>query len=114
MRKMSTLEFNKNFIEGVPMPMCVVDDKGKIVDFNSHIGEVFLYDDITGSDFFALTGVKLEEVIEESKSKVYKTIERSDKTFKVFTSEESFSEGDEGKVLVFFYDITRYEILKET
>ncbi len=141
-RKMSTLKLNKKFIESIPMPMCIVDKKGKIVDFNAHIGEVFLYDDITGSDFFALTGVKLEDIIEESGEKGCKTIERSDKTFKVFTSEESCCEKngdtdrsgdedtdenrdrdtdgsvngnvDEGNVLVFFYDITRYEILKET
>ena len=51
---MSETIFEKKLTESVPFPMCVVDQKGKIVGFNSRISDVFIYDEITGSDFFFL------------------------------------------------------------
>ena len=71
---------DKDLFDSIPLPMCAVDSNGKIIGFNSHIGEVFLYDDIIGSDFFAITGLKIEDVINAGKNNTNLTIERSDKT----------------------------------
>lgn len=133
---------DKDLFDSIPLPMCAVDSNGKIIGFNSHIGEVFLYDDIIGSDFFAITGLKIEDVINAGKNNTNLTIERSDKTFRVFTGRNDFThrnkalildasteamgidssvretderaKTDEKPLIVFFYDITRYETLKTT
>ena len=46
-------------------PMCVLNRKGKIIFANSHMNEVFIYDGIEDSDFFALTGIKTADLYEE-------------------------------------------------
>ena len=36
----------------IPMPVCIINRLGKVVEANSRIGEVFLYDGIGGGDIF--------------------------------------------------------------
>ena len=106
--------FEKAFAETIPLPVCVVDPNGKVVGSNHHIGEVFLYDEIVGSDFFALTGVKIGDLLECAKlmeDNPYKMIVRNDKTFHLYATKEPGS--DSGNILVFFYDISCYEELKK-
>ena len=90
---------DKDLFDSIPLPMCAVDSNGKIIGFNSHIGEVFLYDDIIGSDFFAITGLKIEDVINAGENKTNLTIERSDKTFRVFTGRNDFARQNKALIL---------------
>ena len=45
------------------MPMCVINSQGKVTRASRKIVEVFKYDGIEGGDIFALTGLKLPEII---------------------------------------------------
>ena len=46
----------------VPLPICIINEQGKVIGASDQISQVFLYDDILDSDLFALTGVKLTAV----------------------------------------------------
>ncbi len=96
---------NKIFLR-IPFPACIVNQNGKVVSANHHIGEVFIYEGIENTDFFALTGIKIPELIEgDSPNRI---LERNEKQFKVMGEPI-----DEGNVLIFFYDVTNFESLKE-
>lgn len=92
-------------------PMCVLNRKGKIIFANSHMTDVFIYDDIEDSDFFALTGIKTADLFEEIDSNIVHILERNGKQFKLVTKQ--VGEEDEAKLLVYFYDVTNYESLKD-
>lgn len=71
-------------IAEIPMPACVVDEDGLIIYANKHMNRVILFDDILGSNFFALTGIKREQ-LELNQEDIY--IERNEKTFKLCSSQ---------------------------
>lgn len=108
---MAETNFEKKLTSYVPLPMCVVNKKGKVVGSNSHIGEVFIYDEIADYDFFALTGVKIADLAEAAENNIYKTIERNGKLFRLFASKDTDTMVE--NIFVFFYDITNYEGLKD-
>jgi Predicted signaling protein consisting of a modified GGDEF domain and a DHH domain len=93
------------------MPMCIVDSKGKIISANEHISDVFIYDGIIGSDFFGLTGINMEALCHKQGKEAYFTIDRNKKTFRIIVSCEG--EEEDGNILVFFYDITNFQNLKD-
>ncbi len=107
---MSESFFEKRLLEAVPVPVCIVDSNGKVVACNSRIGEVFIYDEIVGSDFFALTGCKLEELKSYVDRGTGKIVERSDKSFQIHTSLEGPEE--DPSIYVFFDDVTGYAKLR--
>lgn len=96
---------NKFFLR-IPFPACIVNENGKVVSANHHIGEVFIYEGIENADFFALTGIKISELMEDDNSN--KILERNDKKFKVMAEPI-----EDNNVLIFFYDVTNFENLKE-
>lgn len=104
----------KNFEESIssyiPLPICIVNIKGKIMKANSYIDQVFIYNDIENGDFFALTGVKVEELKEAAQNNKRVTTERNGKIFRLLVT---FDELDEtATFLVVFDDITKLENLK--
>ncbi len=96
----------------IPVPMCVVGPGGDIVAANELVEQVFKYNDIVGSNFFALTGVKRENLLaadgEEGQS-AEKVIFRCEKYFSLKARGEADSDGD---IQVFFIDVTERENLK--
>ena len=40
----------------VPIPICVINSQGKVVDANKYIGDVFIYDAIIDADILHLQG----------------------------------------------------------
>lgn len=108
--KMVEPKQEKNLSSIVPLPMCIVNSKGKIVEANAHIGEVFIYDGITDEDFFALTGIKTAELYSSKDENKYIKIERNGKIFRLIIEKQG--EDEYSDVLVFFYDVTNYENLK--
>jgi len=92
-------------------PMCVLNRKGKIIFANGHMTEVFIYEGIEDSDFFALTGIKTADLFEDTATSGTHILERNGKQFKLVTKQEG--EGEEAKLLVYFYDVTNYESLKD-
>lgn len=43
--------------------MCVLDEKGDVLAASPGIAKVFLYDGVTGSNIFALTGIKYADIV---------------------------------------------------
>lgn len=108
---MAETGFERKLTSYVPLPMCIVSTKGKVVGSNDRIGEVFIYDEIKDYDFFALTGIKIDELMEAADNSIYKTIERSGKKFRLLASRDE--DTSQGNIFVFFNDITNYESLKD-
>ena len=94
----------KNYITQMPFPVCVVGTDGTIVKANSFIKNVFVYEDIVGSNFFALTGVKREALLTANEEEII--IERNKRLFKLWTNENP-KENDE--IAVFFDETTARE-----
>lgn len=96
---------DNSYINQVPMPACVVDENGFITSANALIKNVFVYEDISGSKFFALTGVKRAELLDVNNNE--RVIEKNDRVFKLRTNENPSEEGD---IVVFFDEATaRYK-----
>ena len=55
---MAKILFEKEISSKIPLPVCIINSKGKVVSANEHIGDVFIYDGIEDADFFALTDRK--------------------------------------------------------
>ena len=53
----------KNYIKQLPIPACVVGSDGNVVKANPLMKNVFLYEDIEGMNFFALTGIKRDRLL---------------------------------------------------
>ncbi|MBP3895370.1 MAG: DHH family phosphoesterase [Mogibacterium sp.] len=96
---------DSNYISQVPMPACVVDTDGLVTEANALIKNVFVYEDISGSKFFALTGFKRAELINANEEEL--VIERNDRVFRIRTNEKPSLEDD---IVVFFDEATaRYK-----
>jgi c-di-AMP phosphodiesterase-like protein len=108
---MAETNFEKKMTSYVPVPVCVVNDRGKVVGSNDHIDEVFIYDEITGYDFFALTGIKIADMIAAAENNAYQILERNGKKFRLFACKDGDTMLD--NYFIFFYDITNYECLKD-
>ena len=93
----------------MPFPMCVINCKGKVTQANSKIDEVFLYDEIKGADFFALTGIKYQELQSKSAGKGI-FLPRNDRVFKISTS--AIGDEENASTAIVFLDVTNYETLK--
>ncbi|MEG0291808.1 MAG: DHH family phosphoesterase [Anaerovoracaceae bacterium] len=99
------------FINYIPVPMCTVDDEGKIVDANALIGDVFIYDGIIGGDVFALLGIKKEEIFEACHKDSELRLSRNDKIFKILP--KKVGEDISSVVALYFIDLTAKETAEE-
>ena len=107
---MSDRSLGDKLIESVPVPMCVIDEKGKVTHANHLIGSVFLYDEIIGIDFFQLTGIKYAELAVASDAGKFLTTKKNGKIFRVLANREY--DMKEGHFFVFFNDITELESVR--
>ena len=108
---MAETAFGKYFSSRIPVPMCIVNKKGKIVCANEHIDKVFIYDGIEDADFFALTGIKISDLYGPADENSYHILERNGRQFRLITNTENDEE--DGNLLVFFNDVTNFENLKD-
>ena len=53
---MTTMKLEDFMSSYIPLPICVINKKGRVISAGDKIGQVFLYDGIVDSDIFALTG----------------------------------------------------------
>lgn len=100
----------KNFQEYVPLPMCLVGGDGKIKKSNPRIGEVFLYDDIVGTDIFVRTGFTMEELIHSAQFDEPLIFRGNHRTFKVNVADAGFHDNS---VILYFTDISDFEEMQE-
>lgn len=94
----------KSFITQLPIPACVVGKDGNVVKSNSFIKNVFLYEDIVGSNFFALTGVRRDVLMTANSEEVI--IEKNKRIFKLWTNENPKEDED---IAVLFDEATARE-----
>lgn len=93
------------------VPTCIIDAEGKVTKANKKIADVFKYDGITGGNIFALTGIKLPDIIEAAKEGTFLVLKRNNKAFKILAG--FIGEGEAASVMLYFVDITSFENLKE-
>lgn len=93
----------------VPLPTCEVNAKGKITMANDFVDEVFIYTDIIGSDFFAITGVKTGQLAEAAEGKRV-LVHRNGKDFRLIV--KATGEGEDTVYTVFFINVSSFEELK--
>ena len=94
----------KNYIKQLPIPACVVGSDGNVVKANPLMKNVFLYEDIEGMNFFALTGIKRDKLLTANQEEII--IERNKRIFKIWTNEVP-KETEE--IAVFFDEATTRE-----
>ena len=102
-----------------PLPMCIVNAQGKVTRASKKIAEVFKYDGIIDYDIFALTGIKMPELVKAAEEETPLYIQRNDRTFRIgcgfLGGRDGEEEGsrDDASIILHFSDITAYEELKE-
>lgn len=94
-----------------PVPMCVINSKGKVTRAGGSIDEVFKYDGIVDADIFVLTGIKLPDIIEAAGKKEPLSLKKNDKVFKVIPG--MVGEGEMAAIVLYFVDVTSFENLKD-
>lgn len=109
---------NNNKMNNLPFAACKVDEDGIIESANPMMTQVFAYEGITGANFFALTGVKLSELLnlnnEENSEKKEKVIQRNERYFSLNIEILSCKEDVENpKTIVYFIDVTEREELRK-
>ena len=95
---------DNQYINALPVPACTVDPRGFITGANPLIKNVFVYEDIAGSNFFTLTGVKREQLMSANTSEII--VDRNGKMFKLWINEGAKDDED---IVVFFDEATARE-----
>lgn len=93
------------------VPMCVINSSGKVTRANKKIAEVFKYDGIVDGDIFALTGIKLPEIMQAAVDGSTLYLKRNGKAFKVLSA--FIGEGENASMMICFIDNTSFENLKD-
>ena len=95
------------FIRTLPIPACSVSPEGIITGANPLMKNVFIYDDIVGTNFFTMTGYKRDQLMLANTEE--KVLERNGKLFKLWINEEAKEDED---IVVFFDEATARESFK--
>jgi len=93
-----------------PLPLCIIDSNGKVSRTNEKIGDVFLYDGVSGADIFVLTGIKHQEFAEAAAEGKPLMLSRNEKDFRIQAS--FVGNGETASIALYFIDITNHEKLK--
>ena len=111
---MSERRIEKILSAYLPMPACIINRQGKVVEASSKIGEVFLYDGIKDGDIFALTGIRVTDLYEAAEKGQHPLLRRNDKTFRMLLQVmPSLRDENESKLTIIFQDVTAFEELKD-
>lgn len=97
-----------NYVSQIPLPACVVGKDNIIKTANHLMKNVIVYEDIEGTNFFALTGIRREVLMKTNEEETF--ITRNDRTFKIQINEGADIEED---IVVFFEEITAEETLQK-
>lgn len=93
------------------VPTCIINQQGKVTKANSRIADVFKYDGIVGYDIFALTGIKLPDILRAAEDGSFEVVKRNDRAFKMLAG--FIGEGETASIMLYFIDITSFENLKD-
>lgn len=95
------------FIKKVPIPACSVSPEGFITAANSLMKNVFVYEDIVGTNFFTMTGFKRDQLMQANAEEMI--LERNGKVFKLWVNEDAREDED---IIIFFDEATARESFK--
>lgn len=109
---MSDRELEKFISSYIPMPVCIINRQGKIIEASSRIGEVFLYDGIKDGDIFALTGLKTAELYDAAEKGNHPLLKRNEKVFRL-ALQKAEPEDENSNLTIIFGDVTGLEELKD-
>lgn len=94
-----------------PVPMCIVNSKGKVSRASGSIDEVFKYDGIVDADIFVLTGIKMQDIQKAAEGGESMQLKKNDKVFKMIPG--IIGEGEMASTVLYFVDVTSFENLKD-
>ena len=94
-----------------PVPMCIVNSKGKVSRAGGSIDEVFKYDGIVDADIFVLTGIKMQDIQKAAEGGESMQLKKNDKVFKMIPG--IIGEGEMASTVLYFVDVTSFENLKD-
>ena len=83
------------FIRTLPIPACSVSPEGIITNANPLMKNVFVYDDIVGTNFFTMTGFKRDQLMQANEEE--KVLERNGKLFKLYKFRTMYADAEERK-----------------
>ena len=109
---MSDRELEKRISSYIPLPVCIINRQGKVLEASGKIGEVFIYGGIEDSDIFALTGIKTAELYEAESKGEHPLIRRNDRVFRLLLQKMD-PESEETGLAILFDDVTGMEELKD-
>ena len=89
----------------------MINNQGKIIDANQHIGDVFIYDAIIDADIFTLTGIKTADLYAAAAEDTHPQLRRNEKVFRLVTY--LMGEEPDSNLGIIFNDVTNMEELKE-
>ncbi len=95
----------------IPMPVCIIDQQGKIVRASERMSAVFLYDGIKDAPIFTLTGIKPSELYEAAEKGTHLQLKRNGKIFKLILQKVD-REREDSNLSILFDDITGAEEIK--
>ena len=96
----------------VPIPMLIVDRKGKIIGGNENVKQVVPYDEqLKDADFYALIGVKTETLLAQDSKTEPLLVNRNDRIFRLLVS--TIKDDPDAPICVYFIDVTSYAALKK-
>ncbi|MBR4411282.1 MAG: DHH family phosphoesterase, partial [Firmicutes bacterium] len=109
---MSDRELEKRISFYIPLPVCIINRQGKVLEASGKIGEVFIYEGIEDSDIFALTGIKTAELYEAASKGEHPLLRRNDRVFRLLLQKMD-TETEETGLAILFDDVTGMEELKD-
>lgn len=104
-------DFESRIIEYTPVPTLIVSVDGKIIKASENISDVFIYGDVVGNDFFAMSGIHIEDMRIALESGDTLEIERNNRKFRLSGQIESKEDG--GNFVICFIDITEFADTKK-
>ena len=108
---MTTMKLEDFMSSYIPLPICVINKKGRVISAGDKIGQVFLYDGIVDSDIFALTGIRASELYAAAEAESHPLLKRNGKIFKLICNK--VSDEEDGNLAILFGDVTNLEELKD-
>ena len=100
-----------NIKKCIPLPLCVINNQGKVIDANEHIGDVFIYDAIVDADIFTLTGIKAADLYSAAAEDKHPLLKRNEKVFRLIAY--LMGEDSDSDLGIIFNDVTGMEELKD-
>ncbi len=109
---MAIREFEELISSALPLPACVVNRQGKVVEASGTIGDVFLYEAIQEQSIYVLIGVRVADLFAAAERGEHPVIRRNEKIFRLLLQKIKEDDGEE-MLLILFDDVTSLEALKD-